>query len=150
MYRKTLSIGLRWRYRHDDPGDRRALSAGPSGPTVMSVTACDLLIVGAGPVGLYAAYYAGFRGLRTALVDSLPEAGGQVSAMYPEKPIYDIAGFPVIRGRDLVARLVEQAGSFSPAYLLGDPAKDLTHRADGGIEVATDSGVVIRCGAVLI
>ena len=86
---------------------------------MLSVTECDLLIVGAGPVGLYAAYYAGFRGLRTALVDSLPEAGGQVTAMYPEKPIYDIAGFPVIRGRDLVARLVEQAGSFGPAYLLG-------------------------------
>ena len=52
-----------------------------------SVTECDLLIVGAGPVGLYAAYYAGFRGLRTALIDSLPEAGGQVTAMYPEKAI---------------------------------------------------------------
>jgi thioredoxin reductase (NADPH) len=118
--------------------------------TVMGVTECDLLIVGAGPVGLYAAYYAGFRGLRTALVDSLPEAGGQVTAMYPEKPIYDIAGFPMIRGRDLVARLVEQAGSFSPAYLLGDPAMTLTPRDDGGLEVVTGSGAVIRCRAVLI
>jgi thioredoxin reductase len=116
----------------------------------MGVTECDLLIVGAGPVGLYAAYYAGFRGLRTALADSLPEAGGQVTAMYPEKPIYDIAGFPVIRGRDLVARLVEQAGQFSPAYLLGDPAQTLTRRDDGQIEVLTHSGAMIRCGAVLI
>jgi thioredoxin reductase len=113
-------------------------------------TECDLLIVGAGPVGLYAAYYAGFRGLRTALVDSLPAAGGQVAAMYPEKPIYDIAGFPVIRGRDLVARLVAQADSFGPSYLLGDMAQTLTRQDDGRIEVITRSGAVIRCGAVLI
>ena len=65
----------------------------------MKVVKKDLLIIGAGPVGLYAAYYAGFRGLSTAIADSLPEAGGQVSAMYPEKPIYDVAGFPAIRGR---------------------------------------------------
>ena len=58
----------------------------------------DLLIVGAGPVGIYAAYYAGFRGLTAALVDSLPEPGGQVTAMYPEKAIFDVAGFPVGQG----------------------------------------------------
>jgi NADPH-dependent 2,4-dienoyl-CoA reductase/sulfur reductase-like enzyme len=65
----------------------------------------DVLIVGAGPVGLYAAYYAGFRGLSAAVADSLPEVGGQIAAMYPEKPIYDVAGFPEVRGRDLVAGL---------------------------------------------
>ena len=79
----------------------------------------DALIVGAGPVGLYAAYYAGFRGLSVAVMDSLPEIGGQVSAMYPEKLIYDIAGFPAVRGRDLIARLAEQAGRYEPRYLLG-------------------------------
>jgi thioredoxin reductase len=116
----------------------------------MSTTECDLLIIGAGPVGLYAAYCAGFRGLRTAVADSLPEPGGQVTAMYPEKPIYDIAGFPVVRGRELVARLVEQAGQFSPAYLLGDPAVQLARQLDGHIEVVTRSGAAIRCRAVLI
>lgn len=116
----------------------------------MRTIECDLLIVGAGPVGLYAAYYAGFRGLRTALTDSLPEAGGQVTAMYPEKPIYDIAGFPMIRGRDLVARLIEQADQFSPAYLLGDPAQRLVRCDDGSMEVVTAAGAVIRCRAVLI
>lgn len=60
---------------------------------------CDLLIIGAGPAGLFAAYYAGFHDLRTVVVDSLPEPGGQVSALYPEKLIYDVAGFPAIRGR---------------------------------------------------
>ena len=114
------------------------------------MTQCDLLIVGAGPVGLYAAYYAGFRGLRTALVDSLPEAGGQVSAMYPEKPIYDIAGFPMVRGRDLVTRLVEQASRFSPEYLLGDPAVTLARTPAGRIDVGTRSGARIDCGVVLI
>ena len=114
------------------------------------MTECDLLIVGAGPVGLYAAYYAGFRGLRTALVDSLPEPGGQVTAMYPEKPIYDIAGFPLIKGRDLVARLVEQASRFSPAYLLGHPAASLVSEPGGTIQVRTTSGEEIRCAAVLI
>jgi ferredoxin/flavodoxin---NADP+ reductase len=114
------------------------------------VTECDLLIIGAGPAGLYAAYYAGFRGLRTALVDSLPQAGGQITAMYPEKPIYDIAGFPAVRGRDLVARLVEQASQFSPAYHLGDPAVSLARNPDGRIEVVTRSGAVIVSGAVLI
>jgi thioredoxin reductase (NADPH) len=116
----------------------------------MKITECDLLVVGAGPVGLYAAYYAGFRGLRTALVDSLPEVGGQVTAMYPEKPIYDIAGFPMVRGRDLVARLVEQASRFAPVYLLGDPAVTLARDPGGRIEVGTRSGALIGCGAVLI
>jgi len=116
----------------------------------MSRVDCDLIIVGAGPAGLYGAYYAGFRGLSTALVDSLPEPGGQVTAMYPEKPIYDIAGFPAIQGRHLVARLVEQASQFSPAYLLGDPACGLTRRGDGRLEMTTTSGAVLNGGAVLI
>src|SRR5436309_14839686 len=85
----------------------------------MTTTQCDLIILGAGPVGLYAAYYAGFRSLSTVVVDSLPEAGGQVTAMYPEKPIYDVAGFPAVQGRDLVAALVAQAGQFMPIFVLG-------------------------------
>lgn len=67
----------------------------------------DILIVGAGPTGLYAAYYAGFRGLSVTVMDFLPEAGGQVNAMYPEKMIYDVAGFPAVKGRDLVASLLD-------------------------------------------
>ena len=69
----------------------------------------DLLIVGAGPAGLFGAYYAGFRGMSVTLVDSLPELGGQVSALYPEKAILDVAGFPNVKGRELVEELVEQA-----------------------------------------
>src|SRR6476661_3982558 len=87
----------------------------------------DLAIVGAGPTGLFAAYYAGFRGLTTAVIDALPEPGGQITAMYPEKLIFDVAGFPAIRGRDLVVNLVAQADGFAPAYKLGTQARGLTY-----------------------
>ena len=110
----------------------------------------DLLLVGAGPVGLYGAYYAGVRGLRTAVVDSLPEPGGQITAMYPEKPIYDVAGFPAVRGRDLVAGLVEQAAQYAPTYLLGESASTLTRAADGRWSVGLDSGSTVLCGAVVL
>lgn len=116
----------------------------------MSIVNRDLLVVGAGPVGLYAAYYAGFRGLSTAVIDSLPEPGGQVSAMYPEKPIYDIAGLPEVRGRDLVAGLLAQASRFGPTWLLGQRARTLVRGDDGTIEVVTDTGTGVRCRAVVI
>ncbi|WP_199432520.1 NAD(P)/FAD-dependent oxidoreductase [Qaidamihabitans albus] len=109
----------------------------------------DVLIVGAGPTGLFAAYYAGFRGLSMAIVDSLPESGGQVTAMYPEKMIYDVAGFPGIRGRDLIKGLVEQAAPWDPVYLLGRKAVTLEKTGDG-LEMTLDGGDVVRAGAVLI
>ncbi|MGH3519628.1 MAG: NAD(P)/FAD-dependent oxidoreductase [Haloechinothrix sp.] len=109
----------------------------------------DLLIVGAGPTGLFAAYYAGFRGLSTAIVDSLPEPGGQITAMYPEKQIYDVAGFPAVLGRDLVDALVKQADQGDPTYLLGRKATTLAE-IGGGLEVGLDGGDVVRAGAVLI
>jgi thioredoxin reductase (NADPH) len=109
----------------------------------------DLLIIGAGPSGLYATYYAGFRGLRVALVDSLPELGGQVTAMYPEKMIFDVAGFPAIKGRDLVAGLVEQAASAHPEYFLDRTATDLT-QDDESVTITLDDGTRIRAGAAII
>src|ERR1700709_1928951 len=116
----------------------------------------DLLVVGAGPAGLYAAYYAGVRGPRPAIADSLPEPGGQVMALYPEKNIYDVAALPAIKGRDLVAALVQQAAMFDPVYVLGGPADTLTndavHRPRPGerLLVTTDRGTRIRCGAVVV
>lgn len=109
----------------------------------------DIALVGAGPTGLFAAYYAGFRGLSVALIDALPEPGGQVSAMYPEKVIYDVAGFPAIKGRELVANLVEQAAQYSPEYLLGIRADGLTY-ADEKPVLALSNGDELHCGAVLI
>ncbi|GLZ41226.1 NAD(P)/FAD-dependent oxidoreductase [Actinokineospora sp. NBRC 105648] len=113
------------------------------------MTEVDLLIVGAGPTGLYAAYYAGFRDLTTAIVDSLPEPGGQVTAMYPEKMIFDVAGFPAVKGRDLVSALVEQADQWKPTYLLGRRAQTLS-QVDGRFIVDLDGGVTVSAGAVLI
>jgi thioredoxin reductase (NADPH) len=105
--------------------------------------------VGAGPVGLYAAYYAGFRGLSVAVMDSLPEIGGQVSAMYPEKLIYDIAGFPAVRGRDLIASLAEQAGRYSPRYVLGEEARFLEY-SGGAPVVTTSSGLRVQARFIVV
>jgi thioredoxin reductase len=116
----------------------------------VEVISVDLLIVGAGPAGLYGAYYAGFRGLSTAVVDSLPEPGGQVTALYPEKMIFDVAGFPAVRGRELVERLVAQAAPFDPRYVLGEKASKLSRPDDDTLVVTTDQGTDISCRAVVI
>ena len=114
-----------------------------------SAKSVDLLIVGAGPVGLFGAYYAGVRTLSTAVLDSLEEPGGQITAMYPEKAIFDVAGFPAIRGRELVEQLLAQAAPFAPDYMLGHQAVGL-ERGDGGFAVTTSSGVRIDCRAIVI
>ncbi|GAA2277289.1 NAD(P)/FAD-dependent oxidoreductase [Glycomyces scopariae] len=115
----------------------------------MPLITVDLAIVGAGPTGLFAAYYAGFRGLRTAVIDTLPEAGGQITAMYPEKQIYDVAGFPAIKGRDLVANLLRQAAPFEPVYLLGHQAQKLEH-ADGLPVIGLSGDVTVAAKALLV
>jgi thioredoxin reductase (NADPH) len=109
----------------------------------------DIAIVGAGPTGLFGAYYAGFRGLRVAVIDALPEPGGQITAMYPEKMIYDVAGFPAIRGRDLVTNLVRQAAAFDPEYLLGVRADKLSYAGERPVLRLADE-TELFCGAVLI
>ena len=109
----------------------------------------DLAIIGAGPTGLFAAYYAGFRGLRVAVVDSLPELGGQITAMYPEKQILDVAGFPSVKGRDLVEGLVEQANTAEPDYLLDRTAVSLDHGEDD-VTVTLDDGTQVTAKALLI
>lgn len=114
----------------------------------------DILIVGAGPVGLYGAYYAGVRGLTVAVVDSLSQIGGQVTAMYPEKAIYDIAALPSVTGRDLIEGLRTQAGQYDPIYLLGQEAQELETETDTqGRQrrvVRTSVGTVVSAGAVIV
>ncbi|QIK76713.1 NAD(P)/FAD-dependent oxidoreductase [Nocardioides piscis] len=113
------------------------------------MSTADLVVIGAGPTGLFATYYAGFRGLRVALVDSLPELGGQITAMYPEKAILDVAGFPSVKGRDLVSGLVTQAMTADPALHLDRTAETLVHEGDR-VVVGLDDGTRIEAGAVLI
>ncbi len=118
-------------------------------PTPPNAVVTALLVIGAGPTGLFATYYAGFRGLRVAVVDSLPELGGQITAMYPEKQILDVAGFPSVKGRDLVEGLVAQATAADPTYFLDRTATTLTEGEDA-VTVGLDDGTEIRAKAVLI
>jgi ferredoxin/flavodoxin---NADP+ reductase len=109
----------------------------------------DVVIVGAGPVGLYGAYCAGFRGLRVVVIDSLPAIGGQVAALYPDKIVRDVAGIPSLPGRDLVDGLAAQAAQFDPLYLLSSTAATL-HPQDCGLRIALDDGTVVAArGAVI-
>jgi thioredoxin reductase len=109
----------------------------------------DLAIIGAGPVGLFAAYYAGFRGLSTVIIDSLPEPGGQVSALYPEKLIYDVGGFPAVRGQTLVDNLMQQIEPFSPTLLLDHRAEGLADLGEAWL-LGTHRGALVEAKAVLI
>lgn len=108
-----------------------------------------MIIIGAGPTGLYAAYYAGFRGFSVAIIDALPEPGGQITAMYPEKDIFDVAGFPQVKGRALVDGLLEQADQFKPTYFLGEQAVTLIDD-ETGVTVQTDAGTSVRAKAIVI
>lgn len=97
----------------------------------MQTPIADLTIIGGGPTGLFAAFYAGMRGLSTRIVDSLPELGGQLTALYPEKYIYDVGGFPKILAKDLAQGLVTQALQFSPEVQLDEEVKRLERDGDG-------------------
>lgn len=85
----------------------------------------DITIIGGGPTGLFASFYAGVRGMSTRIVDSLPELGGQLTALYPEKYIYDVGGFPKILAKDLARELVEQAMQFEPEVVLDEEVGEL-------------------------
>ena len=111
---------------------------------------CDVLVIGAGPAGLYAAYYAGFRGFSVVVIDALTEAGGQITAMYPEKEIFDVAGFPSVKGKELINGLLTQAGQFNPTYILGEKAVELDTSEAGPVTVVTSSETVIEAKSVVI
>lgn len=100
----------------------------------------DITILGGGPVGLAAAYYGGHRDASVRIVEALEQLGGQVAALYPEKAIYDIAGYPKVGGQELVDRMVEQAIQFSPDVVLGDTIDKLVRRDDDVLELTTGKG----------
>lgn len=111
----------------------------------------DVAIIGAGPVGLFAVFQCGMLGLKAHVIDSLPEIGGQCTALYPEKPIYDIPGFPSVAAGDLIARLEEQAAPFGPVFHLGQQVVDLTRDGDGrGWILTTSQGNCIHTRTVII
>jgi ferredoxin/flavodoxin---NADP+ reductase len=100
----------------------------------------DIAIIGGGPTGLFAAFYAGLRGMRTLLVDTLPELGGQLAVLYPEKYIYDVPGFPKILARDLVRQLVEQALQHDPTVALEQQVVNITPSGEKQLTLATTAG----------
>lgn len=100
----------------------------------------DIILLGAGPTGLFGAFYSGMREMKTKIVEALPEPGGQLAVLYPEKYIYDVAGFPRILAKDLVRNLSQQAQTWHPTYCYEEKAQGLTRRDDGIIELETDRG----------
>ena len=111
--------------------------------------ATDIAVIGAGPVGLFQVFEAGMLGMRCHVIDTLDATGGQCVALYPEKPIYDIPGYPRIDAGDLIARLDEQARPFEPAFHLGEQVVALSG-APGAMTVTTSKDTRIACKAIVI
>lgn len=109
----------------------------------------DITIIGGGPVGLFGAFYAGLRGMRTKIIDSLPELGGQLTALYPEKYVYDMPGFPEILAKDLAAQMIQQAMRFQPTVCLEERAEQLL-RTEHGWAIITDKGITHHTRTVVI
>lgn len=110
----------------------------------------DVVIVGAGPVGLFAVFELGLLDLSTALIDILDKPGGQCAELYPEKPIYDIPGYPVITGDELVDKLMEQIKPFNPTFHLNRMVETLERQPDGRFQLITDAGDIFSCKVVVI
>ncbi|MAU17405.1 MAG: ferredoxin--NADP(+) reductase [Muricauda sp.] len=100
----------------------------------------DILIIGAGPTGLFAVFEAGLLQLKCHLIDALPQPGGQCAEIYPKKPIYDIPGFPEVLAGDLVDNLMEQIKPFQPGFTLGERAETIEKLEDGSFVVTTNKG----------
>ena len=109
----------------------------------------DLTIIGAGPSGLFATFYAGLRQMKTKVIDALEEPGGQVAVLYPEKYIYDVPGYSKVLAKDLVRSLVQQAFQYSPTVVLGERVTSL-RRSNGAFELQTDKGTTHLSKAVLV
>ena len=110
----------------------------------------DIIIIGAGPVGLFTVFEAGLLKLKCHLIDSLPQAGGQCSEIYPKKPIYDIPGFPTVLAGELVDNLMEQAAPFKPGFTLGEAAVDIEKLDDGSFIVTTSKGTKHHAPIIMI
>ncbi|GGE37415.1 ferredoxin--NADP reductase 2 [Pullulanibacillus camelliae] len=110
----------------------------------------DVTIIGGGPTGLFTAFYSGLRQMKTKIIESMPQLGGQLAALYPEKIIYDVAGFPEIKAQALVNQLVKQAERFEPTIVLGQSVEKLTRNDDGTLTLTADNGEVHQTKTVII
>ena len=110
----------------------------------------DILIIGAGPTGLFAVFEAGLLKLKCHIIDGLPQPGGQLSELYPKKPIFDIPGFPSVLAGDLVTNLMEQIKQFQPGFTLNEVAETIDKLEDGTFIVTTNKGTKHHANAVAI
>ena len=110
----------------------------------------DILIIGAGPTGLFAVFEAGLLKLRCHLIDALPQPGGQCAEIYPKKPIYDIPGFPEVMAGELIDNLMEQCKQFQPGFTLGERAETIEKQDDGSFIVTTNKGTKHQAPVVAI
>lgn len=109
----------------------------------------DVTIIGGGPCGLFAAFYAGLRGMSVRIIDSLPELGGQLMALYPEKYIYDMPGFPKVLAKDLANAMIEQASEFHPKLVLENTA-NAVREENGEYIITTDKGLELPTKTIII
>ncbi len=110
----------------------------------------DILIIGAGPVGMFTVFEAGLLKLKCHLIDALPQPGGQCAEIYPKKPIYDIPAFPEVLAGDLIDNLAEQIKPFQPGYTLGERAENIEKLEDGSFIVTTNKGTAHLAKAIII
>lgn len=110
----------------------------------------DIIIIGAGPVGLFAVFEAGLLKMRCHLVDSLGQPGGQLTEIYPKKPIYDIPGYPSVMAGELVDRLMEQIAPFNPGFTFGERAEQLERLENGDFRLITNKGNILQAPVIAI
>ena len=110
----------------------------------------DIIIIGAGPVGLFAVFEAGLMKLKCHLIDAIPQAGGQLTEIYPKKPIYDIPGYPSVLAGELIDNLMEQAAPFKPGFTLGERAETIEKQEDESFVVTTSEGTKHHAPVVMI
>jgi thioredoxin reductase (NADPH) len=119
---------------------------GPGAPVIET----DAVIIGAGPVGLFAVFELGLVDIQAHVIDILGKAGGQCAELYPEKPIYDIPGLPVVTGQEITDRLMQQIRPFGATFHFGEQVGSLERLADGRFRLATDAGKTFICKVVVI
>ena len=110
----------------------------------------EICIIGAGPVGLFAVFEAGLLKMRCHLIDVLPQVGGQLSEIYPHKPIYDIPGYPSITAQELIDKQLEQIKPFDPTFTLGERVEQISRQDDGSFIVTTNEHTTVHTQVIVI
>src|ERR1700753_1742362 len=116
----------------------------------MTAIETDVAIIGAGPIGLFAVFELGLLDLKGHRIDILDRPGGQCTELYPEKPIYDIPGLPIVTGQELVNKLMEQISPFNPQFHFSEMVTVLEKQADGRWKLKTDAGTEIIAHVVVV